>query len=154
MGQFMGTHQNRVDAKGRVSVPAPFRAVLRAAAIEGEPALILRRSHAYPCIEGWPATTFAGLAQGLAGLDLFSEAHDDMAAVLYAESQAVECDREGRIVLPEALAGHAGITDTVAFMGLGRYFQIWNEKAAAERRAQAFARVRERQQALPATGAA
>ena len=146
MSQFLGTHQNRLDAKGRVSVPAPFRTALRAhaeaAGLTGAQ-LVLRPSHKHPCIEGWPAAVFQALATPLDRLDLFSEDHDDLAAALYAGAFPAESDKEGRIVLPEQLTAHAGLKDAVVFMGLGRTFQIW-EPAAAERR---LAEARERARA-------
>ncbi|MBV9247661.1 MAG: division/cell wall cluster transcriptional repressor MraZ, partial [Acetobacteraceae bacterium] len=130
MTHFLGTHQNRLDAKGRVSVPAPFRAALkpREQAREnhgngGGMQLVLRPSHQHPCIEAWPPAEFAALAQPLNRLDLFSPEHDDLAATLYSEAFPVETDREGRIVLPNELVAHAGLSDSVTFMGLGRIFQ-------------------------------
>lgn len=148
MTQFLGTHQNRLDGKGRVSVPAPFRAALRLNG-NGEgassAALVLRPSHKHPCIEGWPQHIFAALADALERHDLFSEAHDDLAATLYADAYPVEADREGRIVLPDSLVAHAGLglSETVVFMGLGRTFQIWKPEAAERFRLDA----RERAQA-------
>ncbi len=133
----MGTHQSRFDAKGRMSVPAPFRAVLRAhagAAVPGEASLIIRPSHTLPCLEGWPATTFANLGARFDNVDLFSEDQDDMVTALYADACAVEPDKEGRIVVPENLVEHAGLTDAVMFMGVGARFQIWEPGAALERK--------------------
>jgi MraZ protein len=131
MSQFLGTHTNRLDAKGRVSIPAAFRSALRPPA-EGGAGLILRPSHKSPCIEGWPAGAFARLAEPLDELDTFSEAHDALAAALYADAHASEPDKEGRIVLPSDLIGHAALADNVMFIGLGKLFQIW-EPAAGER---------------------
>src|SRR5215471_12806829 len=90
MASFLGTHQNRLDAKGRVSVPAPFRAALRSrgdAAENGNGThLVLRPSHQHPCVEAWPAAEFEALSAPLNRLDLFSQAHDDLAASLYADA--------------------------------------------------------------------
>jgi MraZ protein len=153
MTHFLGTHQNKLDAKGRVSVPAPFRSALRA--LDGESVgLILRPSHTHPCIEAWPEQVFHALAGPLERFDLFSEAHDDLAAALYADAYPVEADKEGRIVLPEALVSHAGLSEGVVFMGLGRIFQIWQPEAAARRRAEARERARARAITLPASGGA
>jgi MraZ protein len=155
MSHFLGTHQNRLDAKGRVSVPAPFRASLRALADGTDGAsLVLRPSHKHPCIEAWPAAVFQALATPLDRLDLFSEAHDDLAAALYADAFPVDADKEGRIVLPEPLTSHAGLTDSVVFMGLGRTFQIWEPEAAERRRAEARDRARARGLTLPGSGPA
>src|SRR5262245_60437006 len=78
MVQFLGTHQNKLDAKGRVSVPAPFRAALRARGENNGTHLVLRPSHQHPCIEAWPAAEFAALSEPLNRLDIFSQAHDDL----------------------------------------------------------------------------
>ncbi len=165
MSVFLGTHQNRIDAKGRVSIPAGFRTVLRnraqAAGISADDGaseatpvqVVLRPSHKQPCIEAWPTDVFAALATPLDQLDMFSEEHDDFAATLYADAYPVDADREGRIVLPEILAAHAALSEQVAFMGLGKTFQIW-EPAAAERW-RTEARARSRGVSLPmARGAA
>jgi MraZ protein len=158
MTHFLGTHQNRLDAKGRVSVPAPFRTALKNGNNQNgsDPvSLILRPSHKQPCIEGWPVPIFAQLETQMQGLDLFSEEHDDLAASLYADAYPVEADKEGRILLPAGLAAHAKLTDGVVFMGLGRIFQIWEPEAAGNRRAEARERARARGLTLPAaTGTA
>jgi MraZ protein len=153
MTQFLGTHHNRLDAKGRVSVPAPFRAALRAhaerAVDEAErhaptaaPTLVLRPSHTHACIEGWPAAVLYALATPLDRLDLFGEAHDILATTLFGEAHPIEPDKEGRIVLPEPLITHAGLAEGVTFMGLGRIFQIWEPAAAARRLIEARERAR------------
>ena len=149
MGQFLGTHLNRIDAKGRVSIPAPFRAALRAMSDEGTAPLILRQSHAHPCVEGWPARVFEALATPLDRLDVFGEDHEDLAQVLYSDAYPVESDKEGRIVLPDPLVQHAGLSDTIVFMGLGRTFQIWEPAAAERRRAEARERARARRLTIP-----
>ncbi len=163
MSHFLGTHQNRLDAKGRVSVPAAFRASLRllagqasaagasaaGASAAGGMSLVLRPSHKHACIEAWPLPMFQALAAPLERLDMFSESHDDMAAALYADAFPIEADREGRIILPESLVLHANLADTVVFMGLGQIFQIWEPAGAARRREEARERARARSLTLP-----
>jgi MraZ protein len=140
MSPFLGTHQNRLDAKGRVSIPAPFRALLKDAG--GSTSLILRPSHKHACIEAWPAASFNALAKPLEGMDLFSEDHDDMALSLYADAYPAETDKEGRIMLPEALVAHAGLSEAATFLGAGRIFQIWEPAAAEIEKQQARERAR------------
>jgi MraZ protein len=140
MSQFMGTHQNRVDAKGRVSIPAPFRTILREGAAEGPVRAVLRPSHTHPCIEVWPVESFNALGQSLQRMPLFSDDYEDLSAALYADAHPVESDREGRIVVPDWLMKHAGLSDTVVFMGQGQSFRIWEPAAAEQRRAEARAR--------------
>jgi MraZ protein len=160
MTHFLGTHQNKLDAKGRVSVPAAFRQSLRQAAekagldpCNGSGQLVLRPSHKHPCIEAWPAAEFHALAAPLERLEVFSEEHDDLASALYADAFPADIDKEGRIVLPDALTAHAGLSESVVFMGLGRVFQIWEPAAAERRRAEARERARARGLTLPGSGA-
>ncbi len=160
MGHFLGTHQSRLDAKGRVSVPAAFRAALRdglpaqaEGAAEIEPAaMILRPSHQHPCIEAWPAAAFHALAAPLAQYDVFSDTQDDLATALYSDALEIVADKEGRIVLPQVLRDHAGITDAIEFMGIGRIFQIWHPDAARQRRDQARASAQSKRLTLPGSG--
>lgn len=152
MSHFLGTHQNRLDSKSRVSVPASFRAALRSPGQDAGTAaasLVLRPSHKHACIEAWPALVFNELATPLKTMDLFSEDADDLTTALYADAWPVEPDKEGRIVLPDSLVHYAGLNDAVVFMGLGRQFQIWEPAAAARRTAEARERARSRALTLP-----
>ncbi len=138
MALFIGTHQNKLDAKGRVSIPAPFRSVLKKMSRAGEAAatasMYLRPSHQNPCIEGWTEQGFEALSAPVEqGYSLFSPEHEDFVMALFSEACAMETDREGRIMLPAELVQHAGITDNVVFIGTRNTFQIW-EPAAGQRR--------------------
>ena len=139
---------NKLDAKGRVSIPAPFRVGLRSAD-SGVASVVLRMSHTHPCVECWPVHQFQQLGTPLDELDVFSEEHDDLAASVYADAYPMDSDREGRIVLPGELVAHANIADNVVFMGLGRIFQIWEPVAAERRRSEARARTAARKLTLP-----
>jgi len=147
MNPFLGQHQNRLDAKGRVSVPASFRTALKE--ISGSLEMILRPSTAYACIEAWPRPHFNELEKSLQAMDVLSEAYEDRAISLYADAYPVVADGDGRILLPEKLAAHAKLTDSVVFMGRGNIFTIW-EPAAAEARTAA---ARENQKKRSAGGA-
>ena len=89
------------------------------------------------------AAEFEALAEPLNRLNMFSQAHDDLAASLYSDAFPVEADKEGRIVLPDSLVAYAGLGETVVFMGLGRIFQIWEPEAAERRRTEARERARD-----------
>jgi MraZ protein len=131
MTQFMGTHINRLDAKGRISIPAPFRAALKAQ--PGGGTILLRRSHLHPCVDVWPVAMLEKAAQRLAEMDPLSRAHEEISAQIYGDSFPTEADKEGRIVVPQRYLAYAGITDAVSVTGRGIYFQLW-EPAAGERR--------------------
>lgn len=147
MTQFKGTHLVRRDGKGRVSIPAPFRAQLKTAA--GHAAVVLRPSHKHACIEGWHPDAFNAQAAQVQQLPRFSDEEDDLALALYSDAVDAEPDREGRIVLARELADHAILGDEVAFIGAGSHFQIWEPQAAARRIAEARERARVLRMTLP-----
>ena len=149
MSQFLGTHQTRLDNKSRTSVPSMFRNALRNGADSGVAAVVLRPSHKHACIEGWPADSFHAFANPLSAMDMFGDDQDDLQTALYADAYPVEADKDGRIILPDSLVQHAGLTDAIVFMGLGRHFQIWEPAAAARRTAEARERARSRGLTIP-----
>jgi MraZ protein len=142
MPLFIGTHQNKLDAKGRVSIPAQFRSVLKQNSHAGEAAPVatvyLRPSHQHPCIEGWTEFGFEALSEPVArDYSLFSPEHEDFVLALFGDACALETDKEGRIMLPDAMIAHAAVSDAVTFIGTRNNFQIWEPAAGARRLAEA-----------------
>ena len=128
MLSFRGTFTNKIDAKGRVSVPAKFRAVTAAQEFGG---IICFPSLTDPCIEGGGPDLDAEIDLMLSRLDPFSRERNVLANMLKAQSAELMFDADGRVSLPDMLTAKAGITDQVSFVGLGNKFQIW-EPAAYE----------------------
>ena len=144
MDRFVGTHENRLDAKGRVSVPARFRELLRAELDADAPVrLMLRPSHTLDCIECWPAAGFERLAATVNGLDPLSDAYNRQLAIVYGRTTEVELDKEGRIVIGPKLAARVDVKDRVAFMGVGELFQLWEPDALERYNADAEAAYRQ-----------
>lgn len=146
MARFMGSHQNRLDKKGRVSVPAPFRAELTRL---GTSEIVLRPSHNQICIEVWSMPAFEAMAAGLERLDTFSEEQQVMSATLYSASSILTPDAEGRVMLPPELIEFARLGETVSFVGMGKTFEIWEPEAAKQRTNLAFNTARAKGMTLP-----
>ena len=146
---FLSTVTNKVDKKGRVSVPAGFRA---AVAEQSFPGVVLFSSHHYPCLEGFGWSYVEELAQRLDNFDLFSNAQDDLATTIFGESIQLPFDGDGRIILPQALIEFAGLEEQASFVGMGRKFQIWNPKTFEARRNDARKNIREQGLTLPKGG--
>ena len=154
MALFNGTYIQSFDAKGRVSIPAPFRTALRAGAVSLIPQtegpisipLVLRPSEKVRCIEALTETRHQALVAELDKLDPLSDEYDSMATVLFADAYPVETDKEGRVIVPEALLTHAGIPRSggVAFVGMGTRFQLWHPDNVPARKAEVQAAYRER----------
>ncbi|MEE9250536.1 MAG: division/cell wall cluster transcriptional repressor MraZ [Alphaproteobacteria bacterium] len=139
MALFLSTFVNKVDRKGRVSVPAPFRAALAGQVFNG---IVAFRSYKQRTIEASGIDRMASLSESLDEMELFSEAQDDLASTIFADAHRLPFDGEGRIVLSPVLAEHAGITDMAAFVGCGATFQIWEPEAFRAHQEQARARAR------------
>lgn len=122
---FLSTYVNKVDRKGRVSVPASFRAAVTGQSFAG---IVAFRSFKTAAIEGSGIDRIEEMSARLDALEQFSEDYDNLASI-FADAQQLPFDGEGRVVLPEELVGHAGIGDSAAFVGLGRTFQIWEPEA-------------------------
>ncbi len=133
-------------------MPSAYRAALKQ--LTGSSGMILRPSFTHACIEAWPTVRFNELEQSLNALDVFSAEYEDLSTAIYADAYPAEADKDGRILLPEALLKHARLSDAVTFMGNGPIFQIWEPAAAALRTVEARTRAKERQQLKPATAAA
>jgi MraZ protein len=130
MSQFFGNHENRLDAKGRVSVPAPFRTAMKSD-VETI-SLILRPSYIAGCIEAWPRAAYQRWQDALDALDHFDPKREALATLLYSEAWTVETDGQGRIMIPDELVEYGNLKDAVNFMGRGDHFHIWEPKAGAE----------------------
>ena len=142
---FMGTHHNKIDAKGRVSIPSQFRAVMKQQDARETVRLVLRPSPTLECLEAWPEPAFQEHVAPLKKFDRYDPDYYDRAAELFMDSQAVESDKEGRIALPEALAQRVGVKDSMVFAGLGDLFTIWEPSAHAVYREDQIARQKEQQ---------
>ncbi|MFA7276467.1 MAG: division/cell wall cluster transcriptional repressor MraZ [Pseudobdellovibrionaceae bacterium] len=138
MPLFLSTYANKVDKKGRVSVPAPFRAALAAQNFQG---VVLFRATAHPCLEGFDFAAMEELSSRLDHFDLFSNQQDDLATAIFAEALQCPFDSEGRIGLAQNLLDYAGLDEAAVFVGLGRKFQIWNPAEFDKRREKARANV-------------
>src|SRR5947209_4287704 len=123
---FLSTYHNRIDKKGRVSVPAQFRTVLAA---QEFPGLIAYASPLHSCIEACGMARITKLNQRIEKLDPFSEERDALAAMLFGGSVQLAFDTEGRVMLPENLISAAGISEQATFVGKGEIFEIWEPKA-------------------------
>lgn len=135
---FMDTITNKVDAKGRVSLPSDYRAIVKELSTE----IVCYRSLSAPCIEGCLEDSLDKLATEIENsTDFFSETQDNLTNLIFGDAKRFPFDSTGRIVLTEKLLQHAGITDSAVFVGKGRKFQIWNPKNWAKEEARIRAEV-------------
>jgi transcriptional regulator MraZ len=145
MDQFVSHYMLRLDAKGRVSVPATFRAVLARDGFEG---LYCYPALDRPALDAGGNALLAEIQTLIAGYAPYSEQREQFALSLYGTSETLKFDSEGRVVLTETLKAHAGITDAVTFVGLGHKFRIWEPSRFRAELAEATEKVRALKQEL------
>ena len=139
MDRFVSNTTLRLDAKGRVSIPAAFRAVL---ARDGFDGLYCYPALDQPAIDAGGNALLAEIETLIARFPPYSDEREEFLVALYGQSETVKIDGEGRVVLTEGLKSHAGITDAVAFVGLGHKFQIWEPERFRAQLAEATEKVR------------
>ena len=149
--RFVSHFTNRLDAKGRVSIPAPFRAVLARDGFEG--------LYVHPSLDA-EALDCGGNAllreiDGLLGtLSPYSEERDMFSTALLGTSEVLKVDTEGRMILTDTLKAYAAISTEVTFVGQGHKFQIWEPGRFRAHLEEAKIRVRDLRKQLSSHSAA
>jgi len=126
---FLSTYTNKIDKKGRVSVPAQFRSVLVG---QNFPGIIAYPSFVYDCIEACGMDRIEKLSESIDSLDPYSEERDAFATSILGGCVQLSFDGDGRVVLPENLIATAGLSDKAVFVGKGQTFEIWSPEIFEE----------------------
>ena len=122
MNLFLSHYTNKLDKKGRVSLPSSFRSVLPK---ENKNEIILFKSLKYKSIEGCSSQRISKIANRIDKLDIFSDDQEDFSTSIFSEIVSTNLDKEGRFIIPEKLKEYSNINNEAAFIGQGHYFQIW-----------------------------
>lgn len=150
LSTFLSTYANKVDRKGRVSVPAAYRAALSGENFQGViayPSLTDRTLEAFgrEMLERMNRERLSRSMEGGAFEEvLLGGGNDSAVETVMAMARELPFDGEGRIILPAALCEHAGIDDRVVFVGRGARFQIWAPETYERRQAEEIEKLRQR----------
>ncbi|AZO02350.1 MULTISPECIES: division/cell wall cluster transcriptional repressor MraZ [unclassified Mesorhizobium] len=138
MDRFLSNAVNRIDAKGRVSVPAHFRAVVQK---RGYSELYALRCLDLPAMDVGGLDLLDRYEQRIALEDPFLQTADDMSFFCHGDGTFLKLDQDGRITMSDFIREHTGISNEVAFVGRGNFFQIWEPGRLSAYGAQARARL-------------
>ena len=122
---FLSSYENKIDKKGRVSVPATFRSHLSSMGYNG---FISYPSFNHSALEACSQERIEKISNTIDSLNPFEEKRDFFATSILSESENLQFDTEGRISLSDKLLKHAMIKTNILFVGLGKTFQIWEPK--------------------------
>jgi MraZ protein len=117
---FKGTYHHRIDAKGRLPVPAAFR---RALADEGASALVVTLLD--QCLAAYPPAEWLRLEAQLRALPTFSRPVKALTRLIASRAADCDFDVQGRILLPPLLRGGAGLAQEVVVVGVLNRFEVW-----------------------------
>ena len=119
---FLSSYENKIDKKGRVSVPVTFRSHLSSLGFNG---FVGYPSFNHAALEACSQDRIEKLSNTIDSLNPFEEKRDFFATSILSESENLNFDTEGRVSISEKLLNHAKIKNYVLFVGLGKTFQIW-----------------------------
>ena len=122
---FLSSYENKLDKKGRVSVPATFRSHLNSMGYNG---FISYPSFNHSALEACSQDRIEKLSNTIDSLNPFEEKRDYFATSILSESVNLQFDTEGRVSITDKLLKHANIKSNILFVGLGKTFQIWEPK--------------------------
>ena len=119
---FLSSYLNKIDKKGRVSVPSSFRAYLSSMGYNG---FITYPSFNHSALDACSQDRVEKLSESIDSLGPFDDKRDYFATSVLSESISLQFDGEGRVSIPHKLLNHAKIKNNILFVGLGKTFQIW-----------------------------
>ncbi len=136
---FRGTYENRLDKKGRVSVPAEFRQQLKGQAFEGIVAFpSLRHGSKHKALECSGGDRLDTMSASIDPTKVLPDGTSHITQLTLGEARDLAFDGEGRVVLPEGFVVYLGLKEGVTFVGQGPFFEIWDTGAYTGRKAQLF----------------
>jgi MraZ protein len=115
---FLGTHEHAIDEKGRLAIPARFRAELAGG-------MVLTRGFDR-CLLIFPLPFWSDLTRRVSSLSLVDEDARMLRRLLFASASEQEMDRQGRILLPQNLREIGGLVDQAILIGLDAFIEVWS----------------------------
>ncbi len=134
---FRGEFDQKVDGKGRMSIPSDFRAVLA----DGDPRcpenpnprlVVLHGPHLKDCLHVYTIEAMEEIEEGIKRLPRGSAERKRAARFILGKSWETEVDKDGRIVLPQRLRQQIGLDGLATMAAMGDYFEVWNETTYKE----------------------
>ena len=126
MSRFLSNATNRIDSKGRVSVPAVFRSVLAQRNIQE---LYCFQDFVFPAISVGGPDLLERFERQIAAEDPFSPVANEMSLLIHGGGVFMKLDAEGRLMVTDFMRDFTGISDEVTFVGRADHFQLWQPQA-------------------------
>ncbi|KFF09671.1 MULTISPECIES: division/cell wall cluster transcriptional repressor MraZ [Flavobacterium] len=125
MNTIVGTYECKVDAKGRLLMPAPLKKQLATSLQNG---FVLKRSVFQTCLELYPMEEWDLMMQKINKLNRFVKKNNDFIRRFTAGVKIVEIDALGRLLVPKDLMTFSGISKDVVFSSAVNIVEIWDKE--------------------------
>jgi MraZ protein len=122
---LIGTYECKVDAKGRLMVPAAIKKQLLPVLQEG---FVLKRSVFESCLELYPMAQWNAVMKKVGGLNPFKRRNNEFIRKFTAGVKTVEVDANGRLLIPKDLIGFAGIEKEIVLSSNVNILEIWDKQ--------------------------
>jgi len=122
--RFTGSVEHALDEKGRLIVPARFRERLGAG-------FVITIAKPEPCLALYPSVTWAGICERLEAAPRKDERFRRYVRQIFAHTEEVACDAQGRLLIPPALRGYAAIERELLTVGALNRVEIWAKEQYA-----------------------
>lgn len=124
MNTIIGTYECKVDAKGRLMLPAPLKKQLSVGLQDG---FVLKRSVFQPCLELYPMVEWNLMMQKINKLNRFVKKNNDFIRRFTAGVKVVEIDATGRLLIPKDLVVFADIDKDIVLSSAVNIIEIWDK---------------------------
>jgi len=124
LNSIVGTYECKVDAKGRLLLPAPLKKQLSASLQDG---FVLKRSVFQPCLELYPMEEWNIMMQKINKLNRFVKKNNDFIRRFTAGVKMVEIDNLGRLLIPKDLTVFGSISKDVVLSSAVNIVEIWDK---------------------------
>ncbi|MGK0296303.1 MAG: MraZ protein [Ulvibacter sp.] len=121
---IVGTYECKVDAKGRVLLPAPLKKQL---ALSLQNGFVLKRSVFQPCLELYPMAEWDLMMSKINKLNRFVKKNNDFIRRFTAGVKMVEIDALGRLLVPKDLVSFANISKDIVFSSAVNIIEVWDK---------------------------
>mgnify|MGYP003397162283 FL=1 len=124
MNTIIGTYECKVDAKGRLMVPAPLKKQIASSLQDG---FVMKRSVFQQCIELYPMKEWEVMMKKINKLNRFVKQNNDFIRKFTAGVKIVEIDALGRLLIAKDLSAFANISKDVVLSSAVNIIEIWDK---------------------------
>lgn len=126
MLNLIGVHECKIDAKGRLMLPAALKKQLLPVLDNG---FVLKRSVFQKCLELYPMQEWNEVMAGVNKLNRFVKKNNDFIRMFTAGLKSIELDATGRVLVPKDLTSYAGLKKELVVSAAVNIIEIWDKKA-------------------------